>query len=97
MTEQSIIVSYIDKPFAMLAKYLEKHGYKTINGQRDRERNLNKMTFMSHSKTSHLKVTVWHMWCEPDAYGICRPGYVTDIDIRDLEPREDNRYVRTDR
>ena len=97
MTEQSMIMSFIDKPFAMLAKYLERHGFKTISGQRDRERNLNKMTFMSHTKTSHLKVTVWHMWCEQDAYGICRPGFVTDIDIRDLEPREDNRYVRPDR
>jgi hypothetical protein len=97
MNEQSLIMSYIDKPFAMLSKYLARNGFKTISGQRDRERNLNKMTFMSHTKTSHLKVTVWHMWCTPDTYGVCKPGFVTDIEIRNLEPNEETRYVRPNR
>jgi hypothetical protein len=56
---------------------------------------LNKVVFIAHNKAKHLKVTVWHMWLRPDSFGIAKPGLVTDIDVKDLEPKEDLNNVRT--
>ena len=90
MTESEKILSYIDRPYDNLVLFLTRAGYKQVGvGQRDRQHNLNKVTFVSHGN-SHCKVTVWHMWGDADQYGICKPTLVTDVDIRDLEPREDH-------
>jgi len=88
MTELEKIQAYIDRPYERLVQFLGYAGYKQVGvGQRDRKHKLNKVTFVSHGK-SHCKVTVWHMWSDADEYGVCRPTLVTDVDVRDLEPRE---------
>jgi hypothetical protein len=95
MTEEEQILSYIDKPFSELLRKLLANGYKSTGGQFDRVHNLNKVVFIAHNKAKHLKVTVWHMWLRPDSFGIAKPGLVTDIDVKDLEPKEDLNNVRT--
>jgi len=90
MTEIEKILAYIDRPYDKLVSFLTYAGYKQVGvGQRDRTHNLNKVTFVSHG-ASHCKVTVWHMWGDADRYGVSKPTLVTDVDVRDLEPREDN-------
>ncbi len=90
MTEIEKILTYIDRPYDKLVSFLTHAGYKQVGaGQRDRTHNLNKVTFVSHG-ASHRKVTVWHMWGDADRYGVSKPTLVTDVDVRDLEPREDN-------
>ncbi len=88
MTETDIL-SYIDQPFDALRRQLLSNGYKPSNGQFDRVHNLNKVVFTAHDRNKHMKVTVWHMWLRPDSTGIAKPGLVTDIDVKDLEPKED--------
>ena len=95
MTETEEILSFTDKPFSELLRYLLSHGYKSNGGQTDRAHNLNKVVFLAHDKSKHLKVTVWHMWLTPDSFGISSPGLITDIDVKDLEPKEDLTNVRT--
>ena len=87
MSEAEKILSFIDRPYEKLSMFLNHIGYRVTGGQRDRTHNLNKVTFISHGN-SHCKVTVWHMWGDPDQYGICKPTLVTDVDVKDLEPRE---------
>lgn len=96
MNETETILSYEDKPFSGLLRYLLQHGYKEAGRQKDRVHNLNKIVFLAHDKRKHTKVTVWHMWLTPDAFGISKPGLITDIDVKDLEPKEDLANVRTD-
>lgn len=86
--ENEKIMSYLDKPFGALHCFLNANGYSKTGTLSDRTHGLNMVTYVAHNRTKHLKVTVWHLWLEPDQYGIRQPGYVTDIDIKDLEPKE---------
>ena len=50
---------------------------------------MNKVTFIAHNKTKHAKVTVWHMWLDADSFGIAKPGCITDIEYKDLDPKDE--------
>lgn len=89
MTEQETVMKFLDKPFNGLLQYLLANGFRSNGGQTDRAHNLNKVTFIAHNKTKHAKVTVWHMWLDADSFGIAKPGCITDIEYKDLDPKDE--------
>lgn len=92
MTETEKIQKYLNWPYSSLLSYLTRNGFTPKCAQRDRTHNLNKVTFIRSNKNGgHMKVTVWHMWDTPDQYGISKPSFVSDIDVKDLEPGDADR------
>lgn len=96
ISEQETILAYQDQPYPSLLSYLLSHGYRATGHQSDTKHNLNKMIFIAHNRTKHMKVVVWYMWLKPNQYGIAEPGLVTDIECKDLEPKEIVPNVRPD-
>lgn len=92
--EQELILQYQDKPYTLLRGFLLSKKYRIISSGSDRLHKLNKVVFIAHDRTKHVKVSVWHLWLDTDQYGICHPGLITDIDVKDLKPKEEEN-VRT--
>lgn len=90
MTDQESVMMFIDKPFSLLNKFLISKGFIASRGQRDRTHKMNKVIFKLHKRNEHVKISVWHLWLDPNEYGISMPGYVTDIEYMDLDPKEES-------
>lgn len=90
MTDQESVMMFIDKPFSLLNKFLISKGFIASRGQRDRTHKMNKVIFKLHKRNEHVKISVWHLWLDPNEYGISMPGYVTDIEYTDLDPKEES-------
>lgn len=88
---------YLGKPFGELQAVLLRCGYHITGRMVDRKHKMTGVTFVRTSKGSapkaegsHSKVSIWHCWEEPDAFGISRAGNVTDIDFKNLDEKDED-------